>query len=82
VVSGEQVLVCPECQTPGWDDGADRCARCGSVRLAKSLGVVQCKQCGAEQSSEAPTTPRPAPDGGSLSDEVAAAVTRLLKPDT
>jgi hypothetical protein len=47
VASGEQVLVCPDCRVPGWDDVLDRCAACGSTRLVKRLGEVSCRGCGA-----------------------------------
>lgn len=54
VVHGAQVLVCPDCQTPGWTDGLDRCASCGSTALSKRLGVVVCRACGHEDAG-APT---------------------------
>ena len=48
VLSGRQVLVCPECQrdVPGWADGLDRCAVCGGTRLSAMLGEVVCRACG------------------------------------
>ena len=48
VLGGEQILVCPDCSSvPGWDASLDSCARCGSRKLAKALGEVSCRACGA-----------------------------------
>lgn len=53
VVGGEQVLVCPACRpSPEWDTILDRCDRCDSTRLAKSLGTVLCRDCGARGAHE------------------------------
>ncbi|KPM54684.1 hypothetical protein ACG83_14525 [Frankia sp. R43] len=50
VISGEQVLVCPTCRpAPDWDAILDRCNRCASTRLAKALGTVLCRDCGARK---------------------------------
>lgn len=49
-VAGRAVaLVCPVCQAerPGWAEGLDRCAACGSHRLSVTLGEVICRACGA-----------------------------------
>lgn len=48
VVHGEQVLVCPECQSthPAWTDELDRCPRCGDTRLQIVMGSVLCRRCG------------------------------------
>jgi hypothetical protein len=47
VAGGEQVLVCPDCQADGaWRTHVDRCGGCGSVRLAKALGLTRCRDCG------------------------------------
>jgi uncharacterized Zn finger protein (UPF0148 family) len=83
VRSGEQVLVCPECQRqPGWQSGLDRCPECDGVRLSKALGVVRCSACGwAGEVAE------PAPERGGqeragderLATEVAAALERVLR---
>jgi hypothetical protein len=41
------VLVCPSCQAaPGWTAELDACRQCGSVRLVRRLGEVECRQCG------------------------------------
>lgn len=54
VIAGEQVLVCPECQTrePDWIDRADACPACGSKRLRKALGDRVCGECGHQWSDE------------------------------
>lgn len=48
VVSGRQVLICPECQhdVPNWAEGLDRCTACGATRLSAMLGEVVCRACG------------------------------------
>jgi hypothetical protein len=84
VVEGEQVLVCPDCQTHGgWTERLDRCSTCGSVALAKSLGEVVCKACAATGGTVGPvrTAPSGAPapaSGEALHDEVDAALARVL----
>jgi hypothetical protein len=43
----QQVLVCPDCQrVPGLTADLDHCRRCGSVRLVRRLGEVECRACG------------------------------------
>jgi hypothetical protein len=47
VRANQQVLVCPCCQAaPGWTAELDACRQCGSVRLVRRLGEVECRQCG------------------------------------
>jgi Zn finger protein HypA/HybF involved in hydrogenase expression len=48
VSAGRLVLICPRCQTDkeGWAGELDRCPRCGSIRLAVTLGQVLCRACG------------------------------------
>ncbi|HEY5984752.1 MAG TPA: hypothetical protein VIV12_00010 [Streptosporangiaceae bacterium] len=47
VRENQQVLVCPGCQAaPGWTAELDECRQCGSVRLVRRLGEVECRQCG------------------------------------
>jgi ribosomal protein L37AE/L43A len=81
VVSGEQVLVCPDCaRKPGWDSAADRCPSCGSSALSKTLGVCRCRACGATTSAGGDAAvrvdgPRSASD---LSAEVDAALNRIF----
>ncbi len=39
--------MCPGCQAAsGWKAELDGCRRCGSVRLVRRLGEVECRQCG------------------------------------
>jgi len=51
VIGGEQVLVCPVCQTehPAWLDEAQRCPRCGYPKLAIKLGFIVCTKCGYDR---------------------------------
>ena len=50
VVDGEQILVCPVCQTehPGWTDELTGCPRCGNTRLSIVMGSVLCRACGSD----------------------------------
>ncbi|MBI1376832.1 MAG: hypothetical protein GC157_05020 [Frankiales bacterium] len=74
VVHGAQVLVCPDCQTPGWTDGLDRCASCGSTALSKRLGVVVCRACGHEDAgAPTPAPAEPAPAAGGTGPETGVA---------
>lgn len=59
VLDGVQVLVCPACQAAGVDEHLDRCAACGSVRLAKSLGEVMCRGCGRSGPEVSADVPEP-----------------------
>lgn len=62
VRENEQVLVCPGCQAaPGWSADLDACRQCGSVRLVRRLGEVECRQCGYVVPPE-----EPAGDGEAL----------------
>jgi hypothetical protein len=48
----QQVLVCPGCQgAHDWTADLDRCGQCGSVRLVRRLGEVECRECGSVASS-------------------------------
>jgi hypothetical protein len=43
----QQVLICPTCQgTHDWKADLNPCGRCGSVRLVRRLGEVECRDCG------------------------------------
>jgi hypothetical protein len=43
----QQVLICPTCQgMHDWKADLDQCSRCGSVRLVRRLGEVECRDCG------------------------------------
>lgn len=47
VVRGEQILICPTCQTddPGWVSELEECPRCRSTRLSIVMGSRVCRQC-------------------------------------
>ena len=77
----QQVLVCPRCQAAhdDWAADLDHCGRCGSARLVRRLGEVECRECGLVVSPEA--APASPPDHGQapgLSEEVALALDRVL----
>lgn len=86
VAAGEQVLVCPDCRHPGWDDALDRCLDCGSTRLVKRLGEVTCRACGAVDRT-VPGHPHPASPAArpaareELAADVSAALDRVLRGD-
>jgi hypothetical protein len=47
-----QVLICPQCQSGrDWASDLDRCPGCGSVRLVRRLGEVECRDCGQVRES-------------------------------
>jgi hypothetical protein len=76
VVAGEQVLVCPECQRAhDWTADLDRCSACGSTQLAKTLGTVVCKACGAATEGN----PARATPATGLAAEVEEAIARVLR---
>ena len=90
VRAGEQVLVCPECQSGrDWTADLAHCSRCGSARLVRMLGSTQCKDCGAEDSvapekpadavADAATGEEDRTDAHSLSDDVHAALERHFR---
>jgi hypothetical protein len=84
VKDGEQVLVCPDCQAAGdWASSLDRCPSCGSASLSKTLGEVVCKACAATGGAAVPArtgaaAPVPQRAGGTLHDDVEAALARVL----
>ncbi|MGH2750981.1 MAG: hypothetical protein ACRDK3_08935 [Actinomycetota bacterium] len=47
VVEGEQILICPECQSArrDWTADLDSCPRCKSTRLSVVMGSVVCRSC-------------------------------------
>ncbi len=90
-----QVLICPHCQaSDDWMADLARCPRCGSVRLVRRLGEVECRDCGmivppsagpgedeplAEAGgSDVLRTGGPAGPSADLSEEVARALDRVL----
>ncbi|MFC6079904.1 hypothetical protein [Sphaerisporangium aureirubrum] len=70
-----QVLICPNCQREH-DLDLDRCANCNSTTLICRLGEIECRTCGTTRSATPPPPTDPTPPG--LSEEVAAALTRVL----
>ncbi len=79
VANGQQVLVCPGCQSSAtWQDGLDRCPECGSAVLVARLGEVSCRDCGARWTA-AVTSP---PSDPALAAEVSAALDKLFGRST
>jgi len=76
----QQVLGCPGCQgAHDWTADLDHCSRCGSVRLVRRLGEVECRECGSVASS--PAAAMVSLESGSapgLSEEVGLALERVL----
>jgi len=89
----QQVLICPTCQgIHDWKADLDQCGRCGSVRLVRRLGEVECRDCGFAaitgagvgrdadvpglSSTEVPVLS--GADAPGLSEEVARALDRVL----
>lgn len=50
VIKGEQVLMCPDCQSEAgdWSALSDHCPHCESTKLVVMLGSVVCKACGRD----------------------------------
>lgn len=83
VRADQQVLICPGCQSGrDWAADLDRCGHCGTVRLVRRLGEVECRDCGHIRDPAAPGGVSPAeqepPGGGDLAEEVARALERVL----
>ena len=74
-----QVLVCPDCQAgTEWRAELAQCAACGSTGLVCRLGEIECRDCGHVRTAE-PTTDTLVTSGApGLSEEVAAALSRVL----
>jgi hypothetical protein len=88
VRADRQVLICPGCQAvPETAADLDRCAACGSLALGCRLGEIECRDCGhtreavrdAEDTRTGDLVPSAAPRSDELSQEVAAALSRLFK---
>jgi uncharacterized Zn finger protein (UPF0148 family) len=71
--------VCPDCQgIPGWADDLDQCPECGSARLVRRLGEVECCDCGfVPPVAEGPSVEQ-ADGAPGLAEEVALALERVL----
>jgi hypothetical protein len=79
VVCEQQVLICPDCYSAVLGD-LTRCPRCGSMRLIKRLGQVECLECRATRDADVAAAVATAPPGAdsNLSAEVARALERIL----
>ncbi len=90
-----QVLICPECQSGReWASDLDRCRNCGTVRLVRRLGEVECRDCGqVRESADTPAVAAPGraaeedttgtaagDSAAALTEEVARALDRVLGP--
>jgi hypothetical protein len=78
----QQILVCPDCQaTSDWTADLDHCGSCGSARLVRRLGEVECRACGRVHVPEQAPGEQPVPPGGQpeeLAEEVALALERMF----
>jgi ribosomal protein L40E len=79
VVREQQVLICPDCYSAVAGD-LTHCPRCGSARLIKRLGQVECLECRATRDADAgpAVTTSPCSADSDLSAEVARALERIL----
>jgi hypothetical protein len=79
VVCEQQVLICPDCYSAVLGD-LTLCPRCGSKRLIKRLGQVECLECRATRDADAPPAVAAAHScsDSDLSAEVARALERIL----
>ncbi|WP_433174156.1 hypothetical protein [Actinoallomurus sp. CA-150999] len=74
-----QVLVCPDCQNGrDWAGELDHCTACGSTTLVCRLGEVECRTCGQIRAAERTPETRVSAGAPGLSEEVAAALSRVL----
>jgi ribosomal protein L32 len=77
------VLVCPGCQeSADWTADLESCGKCGSVRLIRRLGQVECLDCGLVREPAPALVPAPATWVGgddALAEEVGRALDRLLR---
>ncbi|MCL2584806.1 MAG: hypothetical protein FWE35_20365 [Streptosporangiales bacterium] len=78
-----QVLVCPDCLEAAAGE-LDRCPGCGGTQLIRRLDQAECLSCGLTRdlNPEPGAEGAPAPGaaaGGSLADEVASALDRVLR---
>jgi hypothetical protein len=73
----QQVLICPTCQgMHDWKADLDPCSRCGSVRLVRRLGEVECRDCGFVLAPEVAVAPETA-----MAPEAAAVPERIAVPE-
>jgi hypothetical protein len=75
-----QVLVCPDCQSAAdWRADLDHCAACRSAGLVCRLGEIECRDCGHVRTAERPTDTLVTSGAPGLSEEVEAALSRVLR---
>jgi hypothetical protein len=75
-----QVLVCPDCQaTAEWTADLDRCAVCRSTTLVSRLGEIECRDCGHVRPAQPGPDPLVTSGAPGLSEEVEAALSRVLR---
>jgi hypothetical protein len=80
VCAERQVLVCPGCQTRGdWITDLDQCAACNSAGLVCRLGEIECRDCGHVRTAERAADTLVTSGAPGLSEEVAAALSRVLR---
>ncbi|MCW2940850.1 MAG: hypothetical protein JWN00_3835 [Actinomycetia bacterium] len=80
VRADRQVLICPVCQRGDeWPAELDRCEKCGSVALVCRLGEVECRDCGNLRIALRPAADGQGAETPGLSEEVAAALSRVLR---
>lgn len=75
VLADRQVLICPDCQGIA---ALDLCTACGSAALICRLGEIECRDCGHVRAAERPEEPTAPTSHPGLSEEVAAALNRVL----
>jgi uncharacterized Zn finger protein (UPF0148 family) len=75
-----QVLVCLDCQNGrDWTAELDHCTACGAIALVCRLGEVECRDCGQVRAAERAPEARVSSGTPGLSEEVAAALSRVLR---
>ena len=73
------VLVCPGCQeSADWTADLESCGKCGSVRLIRRLGQVECLDCGLVREPAPALVPAPSGGDDALAEEVGRALDRVL----
>ena len=79
----QQVLICPTCQgMHDWKADLDQCSRCGSVRLVRRLGEVECRDCGFVVAPEVAVAPEmTVPSEMAVAPEAVAAPERIAVPE-
>ena len=79
----QQVLICPTCQgMHDWKADLDPCSRCGSVRLVRRLGEVECRDCGFVVAPEVAVAPEmTVPSEVAVAPEAVAAPERIAVPE-